>query len=123
MREARDLGGHLMVMSRPDDLPDFENPPVVETVLSVQFEPLRGINTAYLGLLWKEFSAGFPRAEDQPLLPRSVEEFPEGPPARLGLQLQAFEKPPPLRMWFVSERGNEMIQVQADRFIKNWRKE
>ena len=26
-------------------------------------------------------------------------------------------------MWFVTERGNEMIQVQSDRFIKNWRKE
>ncbi len=27
-------------MSRPQDLPDFENPPVVEVVLSVQFEAL-----------------------------------------------------------------------------------
>jgi hypothetical protein len=29
-----------MVATRPGDLPDFANPPVVETVLSVQFEPL-----------------------------------------------------------------------------------
>jgi uncharacterized protein (TIGR04255 family) len=111
-----------MVTSRPDDLPNFENPPVVETVLSVQFEPLRGMGTAHLGLLWHEFSGNFPRTEDQSALAPIVEEFPETARARLGLQLQAFERPPVPRMWFVSERGDEMIQVQADRFIKNWRK-
>jgi uncharacterized protein (TIGR04255 family) len=52
-----------------------------------------------------------------------LEEFPETPRPRLGLQLQALEKPPIPRIWFISDRGNEMIQVQGDRFIKNWRKE
>ena len=123
MRKASDLGSHSKMTTRPEDLPNFGNPPVVETVLSAQFEPLRGISTAHLGLLWNEFCGGFPRTEDQAALPPFVEEFPESPRARLGLQLQAFERPPVPRMWFVNERGNEMIQVQADRFIRNWRKE
>lgn len=123
MREACDLASNLTATSRPDDLPNFENPPVVETVLSAQFEPLRGMSTAHLGLLWSKFSEAFPRTEDQAPLPSFVEEFPESPRAGLGLQLQALERPPVPRMWFISARGNEMIQVQADRFIKNWRKE
>src|ERR1700691_3519943 len=123
MREASDLGSHSKMTSRPDDLPNFANPPVVETVLSVQFESLRGISAAHLGLLWDEFSADFPRTEDQAALLPFVEEFPESPRAKLGLQLQAFEKPPVPRMWLINERGNQMIQVQADRFIRNWRKE
>lgn len=41
----------------------------------------------------------------------------------MGLKLQAFENPPIPRLSFANEQGNEMIQVQNDRFIKNWRKE
>jgi hypothetical protein len=32
------------------DLPDFDNPPVVETVLSAQFERLTAFRTVHLGL-------------------------------------------------------------------------
>ncbi|MBI1792084.1 MAG: TIGR04255 family protein [Acidobacteria bacterium] len=112
-----------MVTARPDDLPDFENPPVVETVLSVQFELLTAVRTAHLGLLWEKFRARFPKAEDRPPLDSVFEQFPEVPRPRLGLQLQTFERPPVPRLWFVTDQGNEMIQVQPDRFVKNWRKE
>lgn len=112
-----------MLTSRPGDLPDFESPPVVETVLSVQFEPLTELRTAHLGLLWEKFRARFPKVEDRPPLDPVVERFPEAPRAKLGLRLQTLETPPVPRMWFVTDRGNEMIQVQPDRFIKNWRKE
>lgn len=108
---------------RPPDLPDFEEPPVVETVLSVQFEPLTEMRTAHLGLLWEKFRAGFPKTEERPTLERVFEHFPEAPRVRLGLELQTYESPPVPRLWFVTTQGNEMIQVQPDRFIKNWRKE
>src|SRR5947209_5863336 len=110
-------------MSRPADLPDFDNPPVVETVLSVQFESITGLHTAHLGLLWNEFRATFPACEERPPLDRIIEQFPETSRARVGLQLQALENLPVPRLCFLSQRGNEMIQVQASRFIKNWRKE
>jgi uncharacterized protein (TIGR04255 family) len=112
-----------MVTARPKDLPEFENPPVVETVLSVQFESLSAIHTAHLGLLWERFRAQFPKVEERPPLDPVFEQFPENLRPRLGLHLEAFEKPPVPRLWFVTENGNEMIQVQPDRFIKNWRKE
>jgi uncharacterized protein (TIGR04255 family) len=112
-----------MVTARPGDLPDFDSPPVVETVLSVQFEPLTAVRTAHLGLLWEKFRARFPVVEERPPLDPVIEQFPEIPRPRLGLQLQALDRPPVPRLWFVTDQGNEMIQVQPDRFIKNWRKE
>jgi hypothetical protein len=108
---------------RPADLPDFEEPPVVETVLSVQFEPLTEMRTAHLGLLWERFRTNFPKTEERPTLAQIFEQFPEAPRARLGLELQTYETPPVPRLFFITTKGNEMIQVQPDRFIKNWRKE
>ncbi len=108
---------------RPEHLPDFNDPPVVETVLSVQFEPLPLLQTAHLGLLWDEYRRAFPKTEERPALDPVVEQFPESSVARVGLKFQAFENPPVPRIWFTNDPGSEMIQVQNDRFIKNWRKE
>ena len=52
-------------------------PPIVETVLSVQFEPLAGLHTAHLGLLWEKFRRDFPRSEEQPPIDQMIEQFPE----------------------------------------------
>ena len=108
--------------SRPEHLPDFDDPPVVETVLSVQFEPMPLVQTAHLGLLWNEYRASFPKTEDRPALDPVIEQFPESPVARVGLKFQTLENLPVPRIWFTNDRGSEMIQVQNDRFIKNWRK-
>jgi uncharacterized protein (TIGR04255 family) len=113
----------MSVSIRPPDLPDFEEPPVVETVLSVQFEPLTDMRTAHLGLLWEKFRTNFPKTEERPTLARVFEQFPDTQRARLGLELQTYENPPVPRLWFITTQGNEMIQVQPDRFVKNWRKE
>ena len=110
--------------TRPVDLPDFDEPPVVETVLSAQFERLADVRTAHLGLLWGRFRDDFPRTEERPPLDPISEQFPETPRrVRLGLELQTLENPPVPRLWFITNQGNEMIQIQPDRFIKNWRKE
>jgi uncharacterized protein (TIGR04255 family) len=106
---------------RPEHLADFEKPPVVETVLSVQFEPLPLLQTAYLGLLWNEFRMSFPKTEERPPLDPVIEQFSESPTVRVGLKLQALESIPAPRIWFVNHKGSELIQVQSDRFIKNWR--
>jgi hypothetical protein len=36
---------------------DYENPPVVKTVLGVQFEPLATFSNAHLGAFWKRLDA------------------------------------------------------------------
>lgn len=116
------LRSHNTVTPRPEHLPDFNDPPVVETVLSVQFEPLP-VTVAHLGLLWNEYRSFFPKSEERPPLETVIERFPETPAARIGFKFQPLETFPMPRIWFTNNQGNEMIQVQNDRFIKNWRKE
>ncbi len=103
-------------------LPEFENPPVVETVLAVQFEKLTAMQTVHFGLFWRRMQARFPRTEERPALNPMFERFPE-PIARIPrMQFESIERPPLPRLWLHSETGTEMIQMQNDRFIKNWRK-
>lgn len=102
-------------------LPDFENPPVVEVALSVQFKPLTKLKCVHLGLLWKEFKKDFPSSEELPPLPSVMERF--GPPAgpgRVGLQIET--TPPLPRCWFLNNDRTRLVQVQHDRFVYNWRK-
>ena len=80
--------------SRPKHLPNFDNPPVVETALSVQFGPLPLLKTAHLGLLWSDYREAFPRSEERPPLDPVVEQFPESASALVGLKFQAIESFP-----------------------------
>jgi uncharacterized protein (TIGR04255 family) len=110
-------------MQHPSKLPSFANPPVVETVLSVQFEPLPGLRTAQLGLLWSWFKSSFPVTQERPALEPVIERFPQSPVQRPQFRLQPFDTAPVPRLSFITVSGDEMIQVQSDRFIKNWQKE
>lgn len=105
---------------RPEDLPDFRKPPVAETVLSLQFEPIAGLTTAHVGLLWQRFRQQLPLIEEHPPLPPVFEKFEPPSPAQLEVTIE--EKPPIPRVWFVDETKTELIQVQPNRFIHNWRK-
>jgi len=107
---------------RPPDLPDFSRPPVVETVLSVQFDRLTAARSAHFGLYWKEVLNRFPKTEERAELQPAIERQPDLPPSAVGIQFEALEAPPTPRFWFANEGGTELIQLQRDRFIKNWRK-
>jgi uncharacterized protein (TIGR04255 family) len=99
------------------DLPEFDRPPVVEVAVGVQFRPLpglRGLNLAPLQAIWRE---SYPVAEEQPPLVPVVEGDPQGV-----RQLQLSLIPVPVvRQWFLSESGSQLIQVQPDRLLVNWR--
>ena len=103
-------------------LPDFASPPVVEVLLGVQFDSVDGLNSPRLGLLWSTFRDRFPRVEERPPLDPIVEQ-PSGPSYPLvQLRLEALNRFPSPRLWFLNESGTELIQVQHDRFVHNWRK-
>lgn len=97
---------------------EFEKPPVVEVALGVQFSPLSALRAAHMGLFWSQFRKDFPRTEDQPPLARAVERFdkPDLPSFRI--------EPAPLtpRSWFLNKDGSQLVQVQQDRLVHNWRK-
>jgi len=107
---------------RPSDLPEYERPPLVEVVLSVQFAPLPGITIAHLGLLWGRFRDQFPQVEEHAPLPRVYEALDSPRALEARVSFEVADRPPSPRLWFVKGEGSELIQVQADRFIHNWRK-
>ena len=112
-------------MSAPTPpLPDFERPPVIEVALSVQFKRLEALRSAHLGLLWAKFRPeGFPRTEDHAPLEPAFERFdPNLLRTQLGIEVRASDLPPLPRVWFLNEAGSELIQIQRDRFVHNWRK-
>lgn len=102
-------------------LPDFTDPPVIETVLGVQFAPLELFSIPHLGLYWAKIRSVYPTCEVQPPLDPAFEEFEIQPRGDPGIGIK-FDPVPSPRCWFIDETSTRLIQVQRDRFIQNWRK-
>lgn len=100
----------------------FENPPLTETVLSLQFDSLEKLKMAHLGLVWAVFRDRFPSVEEQHELPPNIEQFGTKQYSSHHVRLEFVESPFSGRLWFLNEPGGELLQVQKDRFIRNWRK-
>ena len=105
-------------------LPEFDEPPVVEVAISLQFKALESLRSPHFGLLWDAFrAAGYSRIEEHSALEPAFEEFEASPAPKIGFRVQTLDDaPPPPRIWFLNEPLNELIQVQRDRLIVNWRK-
>ena len=101
-------------------LPKYEKPPVVETVLGLQFNPLSAFTNAHLGAFWQSLGVEeWPMVTDKPLLPRQEERF--TPDAQWGnaLRLQLTQDPT-ARVQIRNHDQNRMIQLQNGRFHLNW---
>ncbi|HXE71466.1 MAG TPA: TIGR04255 family protein [Candidatus Nitrosotenuis sp.] len=96
-------------------------PPVSEVIFDVQFLPIQGLTTAHFGLLWSRLRDRFPLTEDQPPLEPHLEKLPGRHPG-VGLVLEISHLPPPRRVWLLKEDHTEVLQLQGDRFIRNWRR-
>ena len=113
MAQSLDMSDGL---TRPP-LPDFADPPVVEVALGVQFQPPVELSPLDLGPLRERWRDRFPRLEQQPPLPPVVE---AERASQLGVQV-VVGAAPMVRQWFLAEEGRELIQLQQDRLIVNWR--
>ncbi|MFB7982475.1 TIGR04255 family protein [Streptomyces vinaceus] len=98
-------------------LPDFERPPVIEVACGVQFRAVPGLRGVALAPLFKQWRGEFPVYEEQPPLPPVVEASPAGGPA---VQV-FFGNTPDVRHWFIDSSGHDLVQLQQDRLIVNWR--
>lgn len=102
--------------------PDFADPPVVETVLGVDFSPLPNWRVAHFGLFWERIKEAFPQVEpDQLALPSQLEEFERH--ARPAPPRLEFLEQPSVRCWFLDPVRSVLLQIQNGRFLENWRKE
>jgi uncharacterized protein (TIGR04255 family) len=103
--------------------PKFDQPPVVETVLGVQFSPLVNFTVGHFGWFWKSYlGSDWPKAEDAPVLMDQFEKFgDELSWGALGVQI-SISGNPPARLQITNAAGDRVIQIQNTRFIYNWRK-
>jgi uncharacterized protein (TIGR04255 family) len=103
------------------NLPDYDAPPVIETLLGVEFVALEKWGVPHFGLFWHNIQSHYPRYEVNPPLISEVErprlEFRQAPVPRVEILSK-----PEVRCWFLNEANTELIQVQSDRFVHNWRK-
>jgi uncharacterized protein (TIGR04255 family) len=102
-------------------MPNFSRPPVVETVLSVQFHPLKEYEIPYFGLFWQQIRATYPIFQVQPPLNATIEKFGGQPPPQLTISVEGVSSPP-VRCWFITQESQRILQIQNDRLIYNWRK-
>lgn len=109
-------------MSKRDPtLPDFENPPVEETALSIQFAPIPRFGIPHYGLYWSRIRDQFPQFEVQTPIQNVMEQYETAArnAPRFGIR---FVNAPDLRCWFLDETTTRLIQLQQDRFVHNWRR-
>lgn len=106
----------VALSAESNKLPSFRDPPLVEVVLGVSFEAVPQVTVAHLGRWWEILGRSeYPRCEEQPPLTQILE--PSGPAMT---QLEFGIVPP--RVWFISRTDDQIVQVQRDRFLCNWRK-
>ncbi len=98
----------------------YSNPPVVETVLSVQFKPLANFGAGQLGAYWKRLGSEWPHVTDAPAVEPVFEQFESAKawePSSFGLKLsQKID----IRLQIRNQVRNRMIQIQNGRFFYNW---
>ena len=102
----------------PTPLPDFDDPPVVEVALGVQFRPIPGLRPVEMAGLRERWRSDYPVVLDQPPLAPAIEQPTSGPRTTqlvFGPALQS-------RLWFLSEDQSSLVQIQHDRLTVNWRK-
>jgi len=110
------------VANTQDRLPEFDNPPVSEVALSVEFIPVDGWKSPYWGLFWGKIREEYPDVQVHHPLRSQIEVFgsdfwADRPPFQV-----AISEADLVRFWFLSKPANRLVQVQRDRFITNWRK-
>ena len=103
-----------------DDLISFGRPPVTEVVLGVQFsEPV--VDLDVLAAFGLQVKRELPGREQQDPLPSVEETFAPATPARR-IQLRVVPAHVLPRIWFVSADQRQLVQLQPERFIFNWRR-
>jgi uncharacterized protein (TIGR04255 family) len=96
---------------------------LTEVVLGVQFNSLDRFLSPHLGVVWSAFKQEFPAVEEHPYLAPAFETF--GTPAAFmipGVNFQIMTRPEMVRVHFLNQQKTELLQVQRDRFLHNWRK-
>jgi uncharacterized protein (TIGR04255 family) len=106
-------------MDSKKPLPKFRHPPLTEVVHGVQFDRLRW-TVVHPGQFYGRVRSEFPTVRTVPTLPPLQGIAGQAPPVPAIQFADPNEVP---RAWFIDETEAYLLQVQADRFLFNWRSE
>ena len=90
-------------------------PPVIEVALAIEFVPIQELGPVGLARLASEWASDYPIMREVPALP----------PSTLNPGMGTFQfmtGPSPSRIWLLTPAGNDLLQIQNDRLIINWRR-
>lgn len=107
-------------MPTSSPLPSFGRPPVGEVLLALQFQHLEHLTLRHVGPLVERFGSMYLHFEAQAPLPPAIERFDGLRPMR-GITVDMMEVPLFPRLWLVDAKGEELVQIQRDRLMHNWR--
>ncbi len=107
-------------MSEASALPSFRKPPVGEVLLALQFQQIERLDLRHVGALVERFAHKYPNFQPQAPLEPVVERF-DGPRSARGISIDMMEVPLFPRLWLVDAKGEELVQIQRDRLMHNWR--
>lgn len=96
----------------------FRCPPVVETVLGVQFDRLKGLSNGQIGAFWTSLGPDWPTTSDAPKVEDQSERF--GTPFSWGVPGIRIGPQTASRLQIKNVKGDRMIQVQESRIMYNW---
>jgi len=105
-----------------DPIAKFDNPPVIETVLGIQFAPLERFTASHVGLYWSgHLDDGWTEIKEAaPLVPQVVKFNRQDMFQAPGFRIE--ESKPLIRTQVILGNQEQMLQIQEDRFIFNWKK-
>jgi uncharacterized protein (TIGR04255 family) len=89
---------------------DFERPPVAETALGVVFAPISQWSVLHFGLFWSKVRSLYPVTQIKTATGPAELRFSSGEQIEF-----------PIRALFIDQSGNQLLQVQRNAFIRNWR--
>ncbi|MGH9688428.1 MAG: TIGR04255 family protein [Candidatus Acidiferrales bacterium] len=110
-----------MVRARPK----FDDPPVVETAIGVQFNSLAGYSTGHAGWFWKEYLGklgDWSRAVDAPRLEDQFERFGAEDVWKPPISMKFLQNAQSQRTQIIRADEERMVQLQDSRLVLNWKK-
>lgn len=106
-------------MADPTDI-DFEQPPLIETVIGVQFDAIQSLSAAHFGWFWKQhLGEGWPVSTTQPTLQDQFETFDNSRFAGLP-NFQLVFGADVGRAQFWNRSKDRLVQFQRTRLLLNW---
>jgi uncharacterized protein (TIGR04255 family) len=103
------------------ELPAYRNPPLIEVVCGIQFQEMERFSSVHFGQFYDRIKSEYPQSEDHAPL-SEIHETGQAQPVPSQPQIEVMDLPPLRRVFFVTEKGDFLYQLQVSRFLANWRK-